>query len=127
MLSKLLNVLISGMLWFALHIEEKNAFPKPLGAKEELELFRQLADGSKEAKDKLILHNLRLVAHIVKKYYASAEEQEELISIGTVGLIKAVSTFNPDKGNRFAAYGSRCIENAILSQRNVIAKMLQIL
>ena len=125
MLSKLLNVLISGMLWFALHIEEKNAFPKPLGAKEELELFRQLADGSKEAKDKLILHNLRLVAHIVKKYYASAEEQEELISIGTVGLIKAVSTFNPDKGNRFAAYGSRCIENAILSRRNEFAKMLQ--
>ena len=126
MFPRILDVLLSGFLWFALHIEEKNAFPKPLGAKEELELFIRLGEtGDKEAKDKLILHNLRLVAHIVKKYYASPEDQEELISIGTVGLIKAVSTYDYRKGNRFAAYGSRCIENAILSQRNEIAKMLQ--
>ena len=126
MLFKLIDLFIGGILRFALHIEEKNAFPKPLGAKEELELFSRLREtGDKEAKDRLILHNLRLVAHIVKKYYATPEEQEELISIGTVGLIKAVSTFDPEKGNRFAAYGSRCIENAILSQRNEIAKMLQ--
>ncbi len=116
----------SKILWFALHLEDKNAFPKPLPPKEETELFERCADGDKEARDRLILHNLRLVAHIVKKYYASGEEQEELISIGTVGLIKAVSTFNPQKGNRFAAYGSRCIENAILSQRNAIVKILQI-
>ena len=121
----LFDILFSGILWFALHIEEKNAFPKPLPPKQELELFMRLAEGDKSAKDKLILHNLRLVAHIVKKYYASGEEQEELISIGTVGLIKAVSTYDYRKGNRFAAYGSRCIENAILSQRNEIAKMLQ--
>ena len=125
MLSKLFDIIIGGFLWFALHIEEKNAFPKPLSPAEEIELFARLAEGDREAKDKLILHNLRLVAHIVKKYYASPEEQEELISIGTVGLIKAVSTFDANKGNRFAAYGSRCIENAILSQRNEIAKMLQ--
>ena len=127
MLSRLFDIIISGILWFALHIEDKNAFPKPLSAKEELELFKQYSQGSKEARDRLILHNLRLVAHIVKKYYASPEEQEELISIGTVGLIKAVTTYDHQKGNRFAAYGSRCIENAILSQWNVIAKMLQIL
>ena len=126
MLSKLFDLILSGMLWFALHIEEKSAFPKPLPPKEEAELFRLCAMGDRSAREKLILHNLRLVAHIVKKYYAAPEDQEELISIGTVGLIKAVSTFDPSKGNRFAAYGSRCIENAILSQRNEIAKMLQI-
>ena len=127
MFARLWKIIVSGILVFALHIEEKSSFPKPLSAKEEGELFRRLADGDKEARDSLILHNLRLVAHIVKKYYASPEEQEELISIGTVGLIKAVGTFDPKKGNRFAAYGSRCIENAILSQRNEIAKMPQIL
>lgn len=114
--------LISRLLWFALHIEDKNAFPKPLSAKEERELFVRCVGGDKEAKDKLILHNLRLVAHIVKKYYTSGEDQDELISIGTIGLIKAVGTYNPDKGNRFAAYGSRCIENEILMHFRAIKK-----
>lgn len=119
--------LLSRLLWFALHIEDKNAFPKPLSAKEERELFEcAVTNGAskdaKAAKDKLILHNLRLVAHIVKKYYASNEEQEELISIGTIGLIKAVSTFDPAKGNRFAAYGSRCIENEILMHFRALKK-----
>lgn len=122
MLSKLFDIIIGGFLWFALHIEEKNAFPKPLSPAEEIELFARLAEGDREAKDKLILHNLRLVAHIVKKYYASPEEQEELISIGTVGLIKAVSTFDANKGNRFAAYGSRCIENEILMHFRALKK-----
>ena len=105
------------LLWFALHVDDKsakNAFPKPLSAQEEESLFKRLSEGDKSAKDKLILHNLRLVAHIVKKYYVSAEDQDELISIGTIGLIKAVSTFKSEKGNRFAAYCSRCIENEIL-------------
>ncbi len=109
---EILGELVSKIFWFALHIEEKNNFPKPLSAKEEKELFESLALGDSKAKDKLILHNLRLVAHIAKKYPAA--EQDELISIGTIGLIKAVSTFSPEKGNRFAAYGSRCIENEIL-------------
>ncbi len=122
MLSRLFDIIISGILWFALHIEDKNAFPKPLSAKEELELFKQYSQGSKEARDRLILHNLRLVAHIVKKYYASPEEQEELISIGTVGLIKAVTTYDHQKGNRFAAYGSRCIENEILMHFRALKK-----
>lgn len=121
---RLFDIFISGVLWFALHIEEKNSFPKPLRPQEERALFEKYSESKdKDARDRLILHNMRLVAHIVKKYYASAEEQEELISIGTVGLIKAVTTYDPKKGNRFAAYGSRCIENAILSQRNEIAKM----
>lgn len=122
MLSRLFDILINGILWFALHIEEKNAFPKPLSAKDELELFKRLEEGDKSAKDKLILHNLRLVAHIVKKYYASPEDQEELISIGTIGLIKAVSTYDYKKGNRFAAYGSRCIENEILMHFRAMKK-----
>ena len=100
----------------------KNAFPKPLGAKEELELFLKCRDGDREARERLILHNLRLVAHIVKKYYAAGVEQEELISIGTIGLIKAVSTFDPQKGNRFAAYGSRCIDNEILMHFRAVKK-----
>lgn len=122
MFARLWKIIVSGILVFALHIEEKSSFPKPLSAKEEGELFRRLADGDKEARDSLILHNLRLVAHIVKKYYASPEEQEELISIGTVGLIKAVGTFDPKKGNRFAAYGSRCIENEILMHFRALKK-----
>lgn len=114
MLISLLSTVIKNIFLFALHIEDKNSFPKPLPARKELELFKLASLGDKEAKDKLILHNLRLVAHIVKKYYASDEDSEELISIGTIGLIKAVSTFDHEKGNRFAAYGSRCIENEIL-------------
>ena len=114
MLSRILEILARGILWFALHVEEKNIFPKPLPPSQELELFKQYAKGDKSAKDKLILHNLRLVAHIVKKYSNQQDVQDELISIGTIGLIKAVTTFDCEKGNRFAAYGSRCIENEIL-------------
>lgn len=114
MLFKLLSFLSGSILWFALHIESKSVFPKPLTSVKEAELFKAYRDGDKSAKDKLILHNLRLVAHIVKKYSAKQDVQDELISIGTIGLIKAVTTFDCDKGNRFAAYGSRCIENEIL-------------
>lgn len=116
MLTSLLSMIFQSILWFALHIEDKSTFPKPLPPQKELELFKLAALGDKDAKDKLILHNLRLVAHIVKKYYASGEDPEELISIGTIGLIKAVSTFDHEKGNRFAAYGSRCIDNATLTR-----------
>ena len=77
-----------------------------------------MKNGDMAARDKLIRHNLRLVAHIVKKYYASSTDQEDLISIGTIGLIKAVNSFDNTKGARFATYAARCIENAILSQRN---------
>lgn len=102
------------LLYFALHLES-SSFPKPLSAKEEITAFEEMKNGSKQAKDKLIRHNLRLVAHIAKKYYAANIEQEDLISIGTIGLIKAVNSFDYQKGARFATYAARCIENAILS------------
>lgn len=114
MLELLIQFLSSHFLFFALHFDNQNVFPKPLSAKEERECFEKMAEGDKAAKDKLIEHNLRLVAHIIKKYYSVAKEQEDLISIGTIGLIKAVSTFDYTKGCRFATYGSRCVENEIL-------------
>lgn len=106
--------LLKNLIFFALHIESTNVFPKPLSKKEEEECFEKMAQGDKAAKNKLIEHNLRLVAHIVKKYSVPVTEQDEMISIGTIGLIKAVSTFDYTKGARFATYASRCIENEIL-------------
>lgn len=114
MLIQLLDFLCSNFLFFALHLDSGSTFPKPLSAKEERRCFEAMAAGDKAARDKLIEHNLRLVAHIIKKYYAASTDQEDLISIGTIGLIKAVSTFDYTKGTRFATYGSRCVENEIL-------------
>lgn len=90
------------------------SFPKPLSPKEEEFYMQKYIEGDLEAKHILIERNLRLVAHIVKKYQHSEEEHEDLLSIGTIGLIKAVVTFNPTRNNRLAAYAARCIENEIL-------------
>jgi RNA polymerase sigma-E/F/G factor len=90
------------------------SFPKPLSAKEETEILDQCKAGNKEARDILIEHNLRLVAHIVKKYYMTNKDIDDLISIGTIGLIKAIDTFDADKGIRLATYASRCIDNELL-------------
>ncbi len=90
------------------------SFPNPLTPSEEKYYIQKYTEGDLEAKHILIERNLRLVAHVIKKYQNLEEEPEDLISIGTIGLIKAVVTFNPDKGNRLAAYASRCIENEIL-------------
>ncbi len=109
----LLN-LLSSIFYFALHVSGAGSFPPPLSAKKETELFEKSRLGDIEARNTLVEHNLRLVAHIVKKYYATGAEQDDLISIGTIGLIKAVSTYKSDKGIRFATYASRCIENEIL-------------
>ncbi|MBR6509109.1 MAG: RNA polymerase sporulation sigma factor SigK [Clostridia bacterium] len=109
----LLN-LLSSIFYFALHVSGAGAFPPPLSAKKEAELFEKSRAGDINARNTLVEHNLRLVAHIVKKYYATGAEQDDLISIGTIGLIKAVSTYKSDKGIRFATYASRCIENEIL-------------
>ena len=106
--------LAANIYYFALHVTNSGAFPPPLSAKREAELLEKSHQGDMDARNKLIEHNLRLVAHIVKKYYASSAEQDDLISIGTIGLIKAVSTFKPDKKIRLATYASRCIENEIL-------------
>ena len=114
MLLTLLQFFATKFLFLALHLES-GCFPRPLTAREEAAAFSALHAGDAAAREKLIRHNLRLVAHIIKKYYTQADDQEDLISIGTIGLIKAVNTFRPDKGIRLATYASRCIENAILS------------
>lgn len=102
------------LFYFALHANTSGSFPPPLSAKKEEELILKNMSGDKKARDTLIEHNLRLVAHIVKKYYTVGYDQDDLISIGTIGLIKAVSTFKPDKKIKLATYASRCIENEIL-------------
>lgn len=104
------------LFFFYLHIDNSSVFPKPLSKKEEAECFKKMSDGDRNARNKLIEHNLRLVAHIVKKYASGTDEQDELISVGTIGLIKAVSSFDYEKGAKFATYASRCIENEILMQ-----------
>lgn len=93
-------------------------FPKPLTTEEEKEYLKRYRKGDQTARNVLIERNLRLVAHIVKKYQSSGEDTEDLISVGTIGLIKAVMTFDAAKGSRLATYAARCIDNAILSQQN---------
>ena len=97
-----------------LGIGDKDNFPSPLSARDEAECFRKMKNGDKKARNRLIEHNLRLVSHIIRKYYASYGEQDELLSIGSLGLIKAVDTFKVEKGTRFATYGAKCIQNEIL-------------
>ncbi len=92
-----------------------NSFPRPLSKEEEERYLELYAMGDKEAKNTLIEHNLRLVAHIVKKYNNAGREMEDLISIGTIGLIKAITTYNKNKGTRLATYAARCIDNAIVT------------
>ena len=113
MLLPLLQFFATKFLVLALHLES-GSFPKPLSAREEAEAFAALRAGDTAAREKLIRHNLRLVAHIVKKYYALPGDQDDLISIGTIGLIKAINTFRTDKNIKLATYASRCIENEIL-------------
>ncbi len=110
---ELLVRLFAGMWALFLHVTGGGSFPKALSAKEERQCLEAMAAGDRRARQKLIEHNLRLVAHIVRKYYASASDQDDLISIGTIGLIKAVDTFDPDKGIKLSSYASRCIENEI--------------
>ena len=106
--------LLSKIILFALHVDNMGIFPKPLSRKDEEKYFELMSKGDKKAKDKLIEHNLRLVAHIVKKYNPLPQEQEELISIGTIGLMKAINTYDAKKNIKLATYASRCIENEIL-------------
>ena len=112
-LSQILDFL-SGIIYLFLHVTGGGTFPKALSAAEEKRCLEEMAQGSEAARRKLIEHNLRLVAHIVKKYYSNQNDQEDLISIGTIGLIKAVDSFNADKGIKLSSYASRCIENEIL-------------
>lgn len=114
MLFELLSAISSHMLYLLLHIEGAGSFPKPLKPKEEREALEKYHAGDMEARNLLIEHNLRLVAHIIKKYYSSYSDQDDLISIGTIGLIKGIGSFDENKGTHLATYASRCIENEIL-------------
>ena len=104
----------SKLVFLMLRAQSGGCFPPPLGKEEERELFRRMKKGDKDARNKLIEHNLRLVAHIVKKYYTACKDQEDLISVGTVGLIKAIDSFDPENGARFATYAGKCLQNEIL-------------
>ncbi|MCP8616944.1 RNA polymerase sporulation sigma factor SigK [Salirhabdus salicampi] len=104
---------IKEMLFFASYIKN-NAFPQPLSPEDEAKYLKQMQEGDQHARNMLIEHNLRLVAHIVKKYENTNEDQEDLISIGTIGLIKGIESYSPDKGTKLATYAARCIENEIL-------------
>lgn len=117
--------LFSNLLVFVLHVTNADSFPPPLSKKEEQEAIKKMSQGDANAKDKLIKHNLRLVAHIIKKYYSTYSDQDDLISIGTIGLIKGINSFKPEKGTKLATYVSRCIENEILMYFRNIKKTTQ--
>lgn len=125
MIAELLIRTISNLFVFALHLSGTGSFPPPLSAKRERECLEAMKNGDLNAKNELIEHNLRLVAHIIKKYYSSSVQQDDLISIGTIGLIKAINTFDTDKGTRLATYAARCIENEILMQFRAQKKTAQ--
>lgn len=109
-----LSAFFSDILFFILHITSPASFPKPLSQKEEKECISLCKKGDAGARSRLIEHNLRLVAHIVKKYNSEQTDQNDLISIGTIGLIKAIDSFDENKGIRLSSYAARCIENEIL-------------
>lgn len=102
------------LIYLLLGIGNPQSFPPPLPAAEERLLFRRMAEGDSTARRTLIEHNLRLVAHIVRKYYTSYQNPDELVSIGSLGLIKAIDSFNPKNGARFATYAAKCVQNEIL-------------
>ena len=105
--------LLLGGLFYSLQLHS-GSFPKPLTSEEERHYLERAAQGDLEARNILVERNLRLVAHVMKKYYAQTADQEDLISIGTIGLMKGVTTFDPSKGARLATYAARCVENEIL-------------
>ncbi len=109
----LIQNVLKNLIFFALHFDGMNNFPKPLSKKEELECIRLIAGGDEKAREKLIEHNLRLVAYIVKKHYSESCDQEDLISIGTIGLIKAVETYSEGRNTNFSTYAGKCIDNQI--------------
>lgn len=116
-------VLILNSLYLSLHVSgNTGSFPRPLSQHEEYEALIQCANGDMKARNLLIEHNLRLVAHVIKKYYSATKDQDDLISIGTIGLIKAISTFDVTKGARLATYAARCIENEILMYFRTLKK-----
>lgn len=114
MLAILAGLISKLSMIFILHVTGAGAFPKPLSKREESELLLRSAQGDISSRNKLVEHNLRLVAHIVKKYYNTGSDPDDLVSIGTIGLIKAINTYNSEKNIKLSSYASRCIENEIL-------------
>ena len=114
MFFSLLGNTLQNLLFFALHFDNQNSFPRQLTRKEEEECIKAVANGDTSARNRLIQHNMRLVAFIVRRHYPDYRDQEDLISIGTIGLIKGITTFDESKGARLATYAARCVENEIL-------------
>ncbi len=114
MLSLILNFIFH-IYHLILGVSTPNKFPPPLSSEEEKRHFKLAKQGNEDSRQRLILHNLRLVSHIVRKYYSNYPEGEELVSIGVIGLVKAVDTFKTETGIRFATYAARCIQNATLT------------
>ena len=121
----LLSFLGQYICFFLLHVCGSGTFPKPLSAAEERECVIKASEGDIEARNKLVEHNLRLVAHIIKKYYSCAGDQDDLVSIGTIGLIKAINTYDINKNIKLSSYASRCIENEILMHFRNLRKTAQ--
>ena len=113
MFFQFLSFLVGKLIFFAGSVVNGSSFPKPLPPEEELECIKKMKEGDLDAKEKLIKHNMRLIAHVVKKY-SGAAETDDLISVGSIGLIKAINTYEIDKGTQLATYTARCIENEIL-------------
>lgn len=114
MFDLILKIFSQLSMFFILHVTGSGSFPRPLSQKEERECLEKWKNGDITARNKLVEHNLRLVAHITKKYYGSCSDTDDLVSIGTIGLIKAINTFDSEKNIRLSSYASRCIENEIL-------------
>ena len=125
MFLSLLMQIFPNLMYMFLHATSPGSFPKALSSNEEAELLEKMALGDNSARKRLIEHNLRLVAHVAKKYFGSGADQDDLVSIGTVGLIKAISSFKPDKGIRLATYAARCIDNEILMYFRGLKKTAQ--
>lgn len=116
MLEQLILFLLKDALFLLGYLSQGNAFPKPLSREEEMQTVERMMQGDAAAKEKLITHNLRLCAHIARKYNVPGYDQDDLISIGTIGLIKGVGTYKPGSGTQLSTYCARCIENPILSR-----------
>lgn len=114
MFFQIAGISLTHFLFLYLRVLNGESFPPPLKKEEENDLFRKMKEGDTAARESLIEHNLRLVAHIIKKYDTSKEEQEDLISVGTIGLIKAIDSFDATHGTRFATYAGKCVQNEVL-------------
>lgn len=106
--------ILKNMIFLILHVTNAESFPPPLSKKDEQRLLKLKEQGDVSAKNKLIEHNLRLVVHVIKKYYSTSSEQDDLISIGTIGLIKGINSYKTEKGTKLATYAAKCIDNEIL-------------